>query len=49
MQSNPDTEKTSRLMNALLKMKKLDLAALKQAFDNKTAGSQTRKERTEVH
>jgi predicted 3-demethylubiquinone-9 3-methyltransferase (glyoxalase superfamily) len=49
MMSNPDTEKTSRLMNALLNMKKLDIAALKQAFDNKTVGSQTKKDRAEVH
>jgi len=49
MMSNPDTEKTSRLMNALLKMKKLDIATLKQAFDNKTAGPQTKKERAQVH
>jgi predicted 3-demethylubiquinone-9 3-methyltransferase (glyoxalase superfamily) len=44
MQDSQDTEKTGRLMNALLQMKKLDIAALKQAFDNKAAGSQTKKE-----
>ncbi|HMG66608.1 MAG TPA: VOC family protein [Chitinophagaceae bacterium] len=49
MSSDPDSEKTGRLMNALLKMKKLDIAALKQAFDNKTAGSQTKKAAAEVH
>ena len=49
MQYIQDQEKTDRLMNALMKMKKLDIAALKQAFDNKPVGSQTKKERAEIH
>lgn len=31
--SDPDREKAQRVMNALLQMKKLDLRALKQAYD----------------
>src|SRR6201995_4869583 len=49
MQNSTETEKTDRLMKALMKMKKLDIAALKQAFDNKPVGSQTKKERAEIH
>jgi predicted 3-demethylubiquinone-9 3-methyltransferase (glyoxalase superfamily) len=49
MQDSSDTEKTGRLMNALLNMKKLDIEALKQAFENKSAGSQKRKTTSEVH
>ncbi|HEY2649636.1 MAG TPA: VOC family protein [Puia sp.] len=49
MQNSPDTEKTERLMNAIMKMKKLDIAALKRAFDNKDAGSQIKKAPTELH
>jgi predicted 3-demethylubiquinone-9 3-methyltransferase (glyoxalase superfamily) len=32
MMLDPDTEKSERVMNAFLKMKKFDIAALKQAF-----------------
>jgi hypothetical protein len=49
MQNSTDTEKTDRLMKALMKMKKLDIAALKQAFDNKSVGSQTRKASADVY
>jgi predicted 3-demethylubiquinone-9 3-methyltransferase (glyoxalase superfamily) len=31
--SDPDREKAQRVMNAMLKMKKLDIPALKQAYD----------------
>ncbi len=31
--SDPDKEKAQRVMNALLQMKKLDIHALKQAYD----------------
>lgn len=34
MMSDPDAEKAGRVMNAMLQMKKLDVAALKQAYDN---------------
>ena len=33
MASDPDTAKTDRLMDAVLEMKKLDIAALKRAYD----------------
>lgn len=49
MQNSTDTEKTGRLMNVLMQMKKLDIAALKQAFENKPVGSQIKKERAEIH
>jgi predicted 3-demethylubiquinone-9 3-methyltransferase (glyoxalase superfamily) len=49
IQTSPDSEKTGRLMNALLKMKKLDIATLKQAFDNKGVGSQTKKASADVY
>jgi predicted 3-demethylubiquinone-9 3-methyltransferase (glyoxalase superfamily) len=32
--SGPDSEKSRRVMKALMTMKKLDIAALKQAYDN---------------
>jgi len=35
MMSDADKEKSGRTMNAMLKMKKLDIAALKKAFDGK--------------
>lgn len=34
--SNPDREKAGRAMQAMLKMKKLDIGALKKAFEGKT-------------
>ena len=49
MQNSTDTEKTGRLMNAILSMKKLDIAALKEAFENKSVGSQTKKTTSAVH
>jgi hypothetical protein len=49
MQSSTDTEKTGRLMDALMKMKKLDIATLKRAFDGKDAASQTKKAPAEIH
>jgi predicted 3-demethylubiquinone-9 3-methyltransferase (glyoxalase superfamily) len=49
MQNSPDTEKTDRLMNAIMKMKKLDIAALKRAFDNRDLGPQTKKAPSEMH
>ena len=49
MQDSKDTEKTGRLMNAIMSMKKLDIAALKQAFENKSVGSQTKKTPSAVH
>ena len=36
-------------MNAILSMKKLDIAALKEAFENKSVGSQTKKTTSAVH
>jgi len=33
MSSNPDKEKSSRVMQAILKMKKIDIAELKKAYD----------------
>jgi predicted 3-demethylubiquinone-9 3-methyltransferase (glyoxalase superfamily) len=32
--NDKDTEKSSRVMNAMLQMKKIDIAALKQAYEN---------------
>jgi predicted 3-demethylubiquinone-9 3-methyltransferase (glyoxalase superfamily) len=49
MQNSPDTEKTDRVMNALMKMKKLDIATLKQAFENKNAGEQIKKQPAGMH
>jgi predicted 3-demethylubiquinone-9 3-methyltransferase (glyoxalase superfamily) len=37
MMSNPDKEKAGRAMEALLQMKKLDIAELKRAFEGKGA------------
>ena len=39
MMSNPDQEKAGRAMQAMLKMKKLDIAELERAFEGETAGS----------
>ena len=39
MMSNPDKEKAGRAMQAMLKMKKLDIAELERAFEGETAGS----------
>jgi predicted 3-demethylubiquinone-9 3-methyltransferase (glyoxalase superfamily) len=49
MQESTDTEKTERLMKALMKMKKLDIAALKQAFENRNTETQVKKEVAGVH
>ena len=38
MMSDPDREKSGRAMEAMLKMKKLDIAELKRAFEGETAG-----------
>ena len=40
MMADPDTEKTSRVMDAVMQMKKLDIAQLQRAYDGETAGSQ---------
>ena len=37
MMSDPDTEKSGRAMEALLQMKKLDIAELKRAYEGKGA------------
>jgi predicted 3-demethylubiquinone-9 3-methyltransferase (glyoxalase superfamily) len=37
MMSNPDKEKAGRAMEAMLQMKKLDIAELKRAFEGKAA------------
>ena len=37
MVSDPDTEKSGRVMEALLQMKKLDIAELKRAYEGKGA------------
>jgi predicted 3-demethylubiquinone-9 3-methyltransferase (glyoxalase superfamily) len=37
MMSDPDREKSGRAMEAMLKMKKLDIAALKQAYEGDVA------------
>jgi hypothetical protein len=39
MMSNPDKEKAGRAMEALLQMKKLDIAGLQRAFKGETAAS----------
>lgn len=39
MMSNPDKEKAGRAMEALLQMKKLDIAELQRAFKGETAAS----------
>jgi predicted 3-demethylubiquinone-9 3-methyltransferase (glyoxalase superfamily) len=39
LMSDPDKEKAGRAMEALLQMKKLDIAELKRAFEGETAGS----------
>ncbi len=38
MISDPDREKSDRAMEAMLKMKKLDIEALERAFEGETAG-----------
>jgi predicted 3-demethylubiquinone-9 3-methyltransferase (glyoxalase superfamily) len=38
MLGDPDREKAKRVMQAMLKMVKLDIAALRAAYDGKTAG-----------
>jgi predicted 3-demethylubiquinone-9 3-methyltransferase (glyoxalase superfamily) len=38
MLNDPDREKADRAMEAMLQMKKLDIAALKRAFEGETAG-----------
>jgi predicted 3-demethylubiquinone-9 3-methyltransferase (glyoxalase superfamily) len=37
MMSNPDREKSDRAMEAMLKMKKIDIEALERAFEGETA------------
>ncbi|HEY1474782.1 MAG TPA: VOC family protein [Pseudolabrys sp.] len=37
MMTDPDTEKSARVMNAFMKMKKFDLAKLQQAYEGKAA------------
>jgi predicted 3-demethylubiquinone-9 3-methyltransferase (glyoxalase superfamily) len=37
MMSDPDSKKSARVMNAFMTMKKLDLAALRRAFDSEAA------------
>jgi predicted 3-demethylubiquinone-9 3-methyltransferase (glyoxalase superfamily) len=37
MMSDPDTAKSARVMNALMKMKKLDIAAIERAFAGEAA------------
>ena len=39
MMSDPDKEKAGRAMQAMLQMKKLDIAELQRAFEGETAGS----------
>ena len=39
MMSDPDKEKAGRAMQALLQMKKLDIAELERAFEGEAAGS----------
>jgi predicted 3-demethylubiquinone-9 3-methyltransferase (glyoxalase superfamily) len=39
MMTDPDKEKSGRAMEAMLQMKKLDIAELKRAFAGETAGS----------
>jgi predicted 3-demethylubiquinone-9 3-methyltransferase (glyoxalase superfamily) len=38
MMNDPDREKANRAMEAMLQMKKLDIAELKRAFEGETAG-----------
>jgi len=38
LMSDPDTEKSGRAMEAMLQMKKLDIAELERAFEGETAG-----------
>jgi predicted 3-demethylubiquinone-9 3-methyltransferase (glyoxalase superfamily) len=38
MMSDPDREKSGRAMEAMLQMKKLDIAALERAYEGETAG-----------
>ena len=38
MMTDPDREKSDRAMEAMLKMKKLDIEALERAFEGETAG-----------
>lgn len=37
MMSDPDTKKTARVMNAFMKMKKLDIAAIERAYEGQAA------------
>jgi predicted 3-demethylubiquinone-9 3-methyltransferase (glyoxalase superfamily) len=37
MMSDADREKSARVMNAFMKMKKLDLAAIERAYEGKAA------------
>lgn len=37
MMSNPDSRKSAQVMNAFMKMKKFDLAALRRAYDGEAA------------
>ena len=39
MMSDPDTVKSERVMQALIQMKKLDIAGLKKAFEERQAGT----------
>jgi hypothetical protein len=39
MMGDPNKEKAGRAMQALLQMKKLDIAELERAFEGETAGS----------
>ncbi len=39
LMADPDQEKTGRVMEAMLKLKKLDIDELQRAFDGETAGS----------
>jgi predicted 3-demethylubiquinone-9 3-methyltransferase (glyoxalase superfamily) len=39
LMSDPDREKSGRAMEAMLKMKKLDIATLKRAYEGEMAGS----------
>ncbi|HWN19160.1 MAG TPA: VOC family protein [Gemmatimonadales bacterium] len=39
MMADPDREKAGRVMDAMLQMKKLDIAELERAFEGETAGS----------
>jgi predicted 3-demethylubiquinone-9 3-methyltransferase (glyoxalase superfamily) len=37
MMTDPDAKKSARVMNAFMKMKKLDIAALERAFEGADA------------